>query len=404
MTAADLVAVATVGSTLDVLTDFTSDREARPVGAAGAWPTATARPSPPVSRRDRRDGRSGRRRRGRTATDETRVRHVQQRRPAARAEGRSPTRWPPIEQKKAIVYFSAGMARSGERQPGGAARGDQRGGARQRLDLSGRHARAAGGRARRRRARRPAAAAWRCSRARGVGAAVRSADRVAGHADRRWRPTPADARSPTPTTSAPRSRGCSATSSAYYLIGYSQHQRREGRPLPPHQRARVTRRGAARRARAPATTPTAISRTPTGSDREAQLEEQLDSPVSATDLPVIVSARAGSGWRPIATTCRSRSPSRLGGAAAGRRRRRDDRRARRRARRAGTPGRAHPRDDVAAGCGADARRQAGAVPDGRRRCRPDASSVKVVVRENANGDDRLVRERRSSCRSCARRR
>ena len=57
MTPADLVAVATVGSTLDVLTDFTADR-AKVVGRARharATPTAP-RPTPPAAehRGDRR--------------------------------------------------------------------------------------------------------------------------------------------------------------------------------------------------------------------------------------------------------------------------------------------------------------------------------------------------------------
>ena len=43
----------------------------------------------------------------------------------------------PIDQKKAVLYFSAGHPKERRRQSGRTAGGDQRGGARQRLDLSG---------------------------------------------------------------------------------------------------------------------------------------------------------------------------------------------------------------------------------------------------------------------------
>ena len=51
---------------------------------------------------------------GRGRGRDERAGHVQQRRPAARAAGRSAETLAPIEQKKAIVYFSAGMQRSGQ--------------------------------------------------------------------------------------------------------------------------------------------------------------------------------------------------------------------------------------------------------------------------------------------------
>jgi VWFA-related protein len=112
MNAADLVAVATVSSSLDVLTDFSGERE-RVDGALGrlAYSDGTATGAPAAST---------------TATDEA----------AAAAEEAASTEvsdldmfnndvrlralrtlaetLAPIEQKKAIVYFSAGMQRSGQ--------------------------------------------------------------------------------------------------------------------------------------------------------------------------------------------------------------------------------------------------------------------------------------------------
>ena len=116
------------------------------------------------------------------------------------------------------------------RQPGRAARGDQRRGPRQRLDLSGRHPRPAGGRPRRRRDARRAGAARRSSPA----AAWRSSFRSSRRRRTRWRrspPTPADARSPTPTTS----RGLRARAARHVglLPARLQHvEHQQGRALP----------------------------------------------------------------------------------------------------------------------------------------------------------------------------
>ncbi|OFW03853.1 MAG: hypothetical protein A3H96_06645 [Acidobacteria bacterium RIFCSPLOWO2_02_FULL_67_36] len=112
MTSADLVAVATVGATLSVLTDFTADR-AR-VGLALATlaytdGTSTEAPAAATVATDEQT----------TAADETAVAEaaeldmfnndVRLRALRTLAEALAP-----IEQKKAIIYFSAGMERSGQ--------------------------------------------------------------------------------------------------------------------------------------------------------------------------------------------------------------------------------------------------------------------------------------------------
>jgi VWFA-related protein len=113
MSAADLVAVATVGSTLNVLTDFTADRT-KVAAALGtlAFTDGTATEAPAAST---------------VETDETAAEATDD---AASAEAAELDMFnndvrlralktlaealSPIEQKKAILYFSAGMQRSGQ--------------------------------------------------------------------------------------------------------------------------------------------------------------------------------------------------------------------------------------------------------------------------------------------------
>lgn len=111
MSPADLIAVATVGTALDVLVDFTGDR-AKVDGALNtlAWTEGTAVPPPDASTMATDE---------QTATDETETstetteldmfnNDVRLRALKALAETLQS-----IEQKKAVVYFSAGMQRSG---------------------------------------------------------------------------------------------------------------------------------------------------------------------------------------------------------------------------------------------------------------------------------------------------
>ena len=114
MTPADLVAVATINSSLQVLTDFTSSKEHVHVGALGVL-------------RDRRHGVLGRRlehgrdRRSDSTATTTLRRSTSARRSSTRStttcacarSRRSPKPSQPIQQKKAILYFSSGMQRSG---------------------------------------------------------------------------------------------------------------------------------------------------------------------------------------------------------------------------------------------------------------------------------------------------
>ena len=88
MTPADLVAVATIGSSSQVLTDFTSEQGAGPRGASAfsrADGTATRRRRR-EHRGDRRSQRDGDRRHDGRRRERAGARHVQQRRAAARAE------------------------------------------------------------------------------------------------------------------------------------------------------------------------------------------------------------------------------------------------------------------------------------------------------------------------------
>ena len=113
MSDADLVAVATIGSTLQVLTDFTADREK--VAAALAklgYTDGTATPPPSASTvaTDESDAAADDTTESADAAEldmfnnDLRLRALK-----ALAETLAP-----IEQRKAILYFSAGMQRSGE--------------------------------------------------------------------------------------------------------------------------------------------------------------------------------------------------------------------------------------------------------------------------------------------------
>ena len=187
-------------------------------------------------------------------------------------------------------------------QPGRAALGDQRRRPRERVDLPGRHARPAGRRPRRRRdaGQRPRLGALlRPRRA----AAVRAARVVAGHADvarRRHRRTRVHRLE---RFRRRRSRACSATCPPTTCSATAAtNTDKDGR----FRRSRCASRTPNYEGRGarPATTPIATSRTPSQTDRETQLQDQMFAAVS----PPICrcwSPAAGSGSPPIATTCRS---------------------------------------------------------------------------------------------------
>ncbi len=113
MTAADLVAVATVGSALTVLTDFTADRT-RVAAALGtlAFTDGTATEAP-VAATAATDEAAAEAAEDTTTTEAAELdmfnNDVRLRALKTLAEALAP-----IEQKKAILYFSAGMQRSGQ--------------------------------------------------------------------------------------------------------------------------------------------------------------------------------------------------------------------------------------------------------------------------------------------------
>jgi len=106
MTGADLVAVATIDTTLDVLTDFTADRDA--VKQALAHFTAVngvafETPAAETAATDEAGGATGGSAEYDVFNNDARLRAIK-----TLADALAP-----VEQKKAILYFSSGMARSG---------------------------------------------------------------------------------------------------------------------------------------------------------------------------------------------------------------------------------------------------------------------------------------------------
>jgi VWFA-related protein len=283
MTPADLVAVATIGSTIDVLTDFTADREvvqsalqSLAYSDGTAVPPATAE----TAATDEADAEA-------TATDETGFEtfnnDVRLRALKVIADTLAP-----IDQKKAILYFSAGMGRAGEDNQvelraaiNAAVRANA---AIYPVDARGLEAVVPGGDAR---------------RASGRGTALFSGRGVAQQFAQ------LSASQGTLTTLAADTGGRAFTDvndfgaaftrvqrdlSAYYLIGYaSTNAARDGRFR--RIEVRVSRRGLRVESRAGYYAERDFANT-NRRDREAQLEEQLAAPVSATDLPTIV----GTGW------------------------------------------------------------------------------------------------------------
>ena len=280
MTAADLIAVATVSTALDVLTDFTGDRAkvAQTLARLG-YTEGTATPPAEAST---------------AATDEA----------AAEAEAAAETSdvdmfnndvrlralrtladaLAPLEQKKAILYFSAGMERSGQDNQvelrtaiNSAVRAHV---SIYPVDTRGLQAVVPGGDAR---------------QASGRGQSLFSGRGVAQQFSR------LAASQDTLTSLAADTGGRAFTDtndfgeafmrvrrdiSAYYLIGYtSSNPEKDGRFR--RIQVRVKRDGLRVEARAGYFAERDFAHTNRG-DRETQLQEQLFSPVSSTDLPVMV--------------------------------------------------------------------------------------------------------------------
>ncbi len=285
MGTADLVAVVTIGSTLTVLSDFSNDREAvRTALNALAYSDGTATPPQAASTvaTDEADT---------AATDATaddsgfdafnndvRLRALKT---LADTLG-------PVEQKKAILYFSAGMQRSGDDNQielrsaiNAAVRGNV---AIYPVDARGLQAVVPGGDA---------------SRPSGRGVGLFSGQSV----QRQFNDLTAS--QDTLTTLAADTGGRAFTDSndfgeafaraqrdlsAYYLIGYSSNNpARDGRFR--RIQVRVVRRGVRVESRAGYYAERDFAHTNVR-DREAQLDDQLAAAVSSTDVPMLV----GTGW------------------------------------------------------------------------------------------------------------
>lgn len=282
MAAADLVAVVTIGSTLTVLTDFTEQREEVLAALQTlAYSDGTAVPPAAVSTVATDDAAAEA-----TETDsaadegfEAFNNDVRLRALKTLAETLSP-----IEQKKAILYFSAGMARSGEDNQvelraalNAAVRGNV---AIYPVDARGLQAVVPGGDA---------------SRASGRGAGLFSGQNVA----RQFQQLTASQGTLTTLAADTGGRAFTDTNdfsaaftrvqrdlSAYYLIGYSStNPSRDGRFR--RIQVRVSRRNTRVEARAGYYAERDFANT-NRRDREAQLEDQLAAAVSSTDLPMIV--------------------------------------------------------------------------------------------------------------------
>ena len=392
MSAADLVAVVTISSTLTVLTDFTADRGkvASALTKLGyAEGTATPPPDASTAATDEAAALATD-----DATTETSDLDLFNNDIRLRALKTLADTLAPIEQKKSIIYFSAGMQRSGQDNQvelraaiNAAVRANV---AFYSIDTRGLQAVVPGGDARQASGRGNAMFSGR-----GV---AQQYDTLAGSQD-------------TLTSLAADTGGRAFTDtndfgeafarvqsdmSAYYLLAYSSSNPTR-RPLSPHRGPREARRLQGR-SRSGYYADRDFTHTSRG-DRETQLQDQLFSAVSATDLPVMVTA----GWFriaadkyyvpvalavpgyavPVANATDKVSLDVLGHGP----------------RRAGPPARPLPRNAAApAGHRQDARRQAGALSVRRHAAARPLLGEGGRARERHRPDGHL-RVGRSRCRS-----
>ena len=303
MAPADLVSVASISSMLNVLTDFTTDRAA--VAAALATltskeGTAMAPPDASTVATDEAESADA----PRANDDATGNGDVQQRHSPPRAQGRC-GHARAIDQKKAVLYFSAGLQRSGEDNQvelrtaiNAAVRAHV---SIYPVDARGLQAIVPGGDA---------------THASGRGTQLFSGAGVA----KQYSDLSASQDTLTSLASDTGGRAFLDTNdfgeafarvqrdmSAYYLLGYaSTNLAKDGR----FRRIQVKVRKPGLQSRhGRATTPTATLRTRTGRTASRSCRNSCLSAVSATDLPVMA-APATSAWRPIDTSSRSPSSSR----------------------------------------------------------------------------------------------
>ena len=292
MTPADLVAVASVGQTLTILHEFTADRD--------ALKTALARVRRDVRHRFRAAGRRA---------DTTDVTDDADTDPAdlplddsefgifnndrrLRAMRVLCEALAPIEQKKALLYFSSGMSRSGSDNEVELRAVTNTCNQRQHVDLSGGQPRADGGRAGRRRRRR------RRRGGGGGGSSVFSGRSMISQF------SSLNASQETLTTLAADTGGqafldtndfgpaftrVQRDMSAYYLLGYSStNTSKDGKFRKITVKLKNTPHGYKLEARTGYYAAADFAHLGK-EDRERQLQEQIAAAVSATDLPVVAS-------------------------------------------------------------------------------------------------------------------
>jgi VWFA-related protein len=284
MSAADLVSVVTIGSTLDVLTDFSADRGLVAAALSRlAWTDGTATPPPDASTAASDEAASASGDDSAAAADDLDLFNNDIRLRALKTIAEALA---PIEQKKAILYFSAGMQRSGQDNQvelraaiNAAVRANV---AFYAIDARGLQAVVPGGDARQASGRGNAMFSGR-----GV---AQQFDTLAGSQD-------------TLVSLAAETGGQAYTDtndfgeafarvqrdmSAYYLLAYSStNPARDGRYR--RIQVRVKRDGVRVEARSGYYADRDFAHTSRG-DRETQLQDQLFAAVSATDLPVLVTA------------------------------------------------------------------------------------------------------------------
>ena len=282
MSSADLIAVATVSTALDVLTDFTGDRSKVASALAQlAYTEGTATPPPDASTAATDEEAAAATEATEAETSEMDMFNNDVRLRALRTLAESLA---PVEQKKAILYFSAGMERSGQDNQielrtaiNAAVRAHV---SIYPVDTRGLQAVVPGGDARQASGRGQSLFSGR--------GMARQFSRLAASQD-------------TLTSLAADTGGRAFTDtndfgeafdrvrrdiSAYYLLGYSStNTAKDGRFR--RIRVRVKREDLRVEARAGYFAERDFAHT-NRADRETQLEEQMFSPVSSTDVPVMV--------------------------------------------------------------------------------------------------------------------
>ena len=281
MSVADLVAVATVSTTLDVLTDFTGDRTAVDGALTKlAYTEGTATPPPDTSTAAADELAAA----GEETTVEASELDAFNNDVRLRAIRTLAEALAPIEQKKAIVYFSAGMERSGQDNQvelrsaiNAAVRSNV---SIYPIDSRGLQAVVPGGDARQ-------ASGRGTSMFSGRGVAQQFARLAASQDTLTSLAADTGGRAFTDTNDFGEAFSrVQRDMSAYYILGYSStNPAKDGRFR--RIQVRVKREGLRVDARAGYYAERDFAHTSRG-DREAQLQEQLLAAVSATDLPVLV--------------------------------------------------------------------------------------------------------------------